>query len=144
MTTVVAGMVDQCGSKSDARWPGEREILTTTQTFRQFQQVPAKFQQSSDRKVQTFYACLPWAAGVLGVLADMVGQCGSKHDERWPEERKQNDHDSKVPTVTTKFRQVPASSASSGRFRQVTQVPTSYASSSMFLQVPASSGSSDN
>jgi hypothetical protein len=30
---VVAGMVDQCGSKSDARWPGEREILTTTKKF---------------------------------------------------------------------------------------------------------------
>ena len=85
-----------------------------------------------------------WLWGVLEVVADMVGQCGSKRDARRPGERETNDHDPKVPTVTTKFRQVPAGSASSGRFRQVTQVPASYASSSMFLQVPASSASSDN
>ena len=38
-------------------------------------QVPAKFRQSSDRTVQTLNACLPWAAGVLGVVAGMVDQC---------------------------------------------------------------------
>ena len=32
---VVADMVGQCGSKRDARRPGEREKMTMTQTFRQ-------------------------------------------------------------------------------------------------------------
>jgi hypothetical protein len=31
-----------------------------------------KFRQSTDQTVQTLNACLPWAAGVLGVVAGMV------------------------------------------------------------------------
>ena len=92
-------MLDQCGSKSEARWPGEREKVTTTQKFRQVPAVLAKVWQSSDQTVQTLNACLPWAAGVLGVVAGMLDQCGSKSDDRWPGERE------KV-TTTQKFLQV--------------------------------------
>jgi hypothetical protein len=37
-----------------------------------------RFRQNSDRTVQTLNACLQWAAGVLEVVANMIGQCGSK------------------------------------------------------------------
>ena len=96
--------------------------------------------------MQTLNACLLWAEGVLVVVAGMLDQCGSKSDARWPGERE------KV-TTTKKFRQVPTSSASSGRFRKVTQVLASSDSSNKFWQdaffeeagstkVPASSASS--
>ena len=45
---------------------------------------------------------------MLEVVADMVGQCGSKGDARQSGEReKKGDHTPNVPTVTSKIRQVP-------------------------------------
>ena len=64
------------------------------------------------QKVQTLNSCLLWAAGVLEVVAGIIGQCGSKCDakrqgerekgittRKWRPVTKSGDSDDKVATL---------------------------------------------
>ena len=83
---VVAGIIGQCGSKSDAKRQGEREKGIKTRKWRPVTKSGDSDDKVATLKVQTLNTCLLWAAGVLEVVAGIIGECGRKSDAKRPGE----------------------------------------------------------
>ena len=49
--------------------------------------------------METPNAGLPWAGGVLEVVAGIAGQSGSKSDAKWPSQSEKGEHHPKVAKV---------------------------------------------